>query len=120
MLHKWETFSDHQNVEYKWKKNDWHHFKVTAHQALTELSANSEEEFITEHYWGYTKLNSTKTSEYAVEHPKWKMYRVKEHTIDVDFGAVYGSNFSFLTNQQPRSVMLAEGSEIIVSAGRHL
>jgi uncharacterized protein YqjF (DUF2071 family) len=120
MFHKWETLNDHLNVEYKWKKNDWHHFKVTAHQTLTELSANSEEEFITEHYWGYTKLNSTKTSEYAVEHPKWKMYRVKEHTINVDFGAVYGRNFSFLTNQEPLSVMLAEGSEIIVSAGRHL
>ena len=120
MSHSWQTLSDHLKVEYKWRKNDWHHFRVTAYPTLIDLTENSEEEFITEHYWGYTKLSSAKTSEYAVEHPKWKMYQVKEHTIDVDFGVVYGQSFSFLTTLQPVSVMLAEGSEITVGAGRQL
>ena len=120
MFHSWQTLSDQLNIEYKWKKNDWHHFKVTAHPAAVDLTENSEEEFITEHYWGYTRLGSAKTSEYAVEHPKWKMYRVKDFSIDVNFGEVYGMNFSSLTTRQPVSVMLAEGSEITVRAGRQL
>ena len=120
MLHSWQTLNDYLNVEYKWKKNDWHHFKVKADQIPEDLTENSEEEFITEHYWGYTSLSSTKTSEYAVEHPKWKMYRVHEYSVGVDFGIVYGRDFSFLTNQEPVSVMLAEGSEITVRKGRQL
>lgn len=37
-----------------------------------------------------------------------------DYTIDVDFGEVYGAEFSFLKGQVPVSVMLAEGSEITV------
>ena len=36
---------------------------------------NSDFEFITEHYFGYTK-NGKKTFEYEVTHPKWKNYEV--------------------------------------------
>ena len=120
MSHSWLTSDDFLHIEYKWKKKNWHNFKVKALQNPLDLIENSEEEFITEHYWGYTRLNSTKTSEYGVEHPKWQMYEVKDYDINVDFGALYGEEFSFLTNQKPDSVMLAEGSGIIVTKGRRL
>ncbi|POY36079.1 hypothetical protein C3K47_12840 [Solitalea longa] len=118
MFHKWETLGDQLHVEYKWKKNGWNQFNISAQQTPLDLGVNSEEEFITEHYWGYTKLSESKTSEYGVEHPKWQMYKVNDHSINVDFAAVYGQEFSFLTDQKPVSVMLAEGSEIIVRAGK--
>jgi uncharacterized protein YqjF (DUF2071 family) len=31
----------------------------------------SEEEFITEHYWGYARRRGGRTVEYRVEHPRW-------------------------------------------------
>jgi hypothetical protein len=55
-----------------------------------EIKDESEEEFITEHYWGYTKLSETSTSEYGVEHPRWEVYETSDYSIDVDFDDVYG------------------------------
>ena len=79
--------------------------------------SGSEEEFITEHYWGYTRISATKTSEYEVQHPRWVVYPVKNYTIDVAFGHLYGKEFDFLKNEKPVSVFLAEGSEIAVKSG---
>ncbi|MCI0474472.1 MAG: DUF2071 domain-containing protein, partial [Ignavibacteria bacterium] len=119
MNHNWERSNGMQTVEYKCKKeNKWNSLIVNADTEPKDILNGSEEEFITEHYWGYTKINRDKTSEYGVEHPRWQVYDIKDYAIDVDFNAVYGQNFEFLTNLKPKSVFLAEGSEIKVKAGR--
>lgn len=120
MQHTWKTEADTLHVEYRWKKPKWNSFAVQAHRQPVPLVAGSEEEFITEHYWGYTKLTESKTSEYKVEHPQWEVYPTKIYKVDVDFGAVYGKEFAFLTHEAPTSVFLAEGSEIQVKAGRKI
>lgn len=121
MRHIWEQREDSQRVVYEWKyKSQWQSFALTTEAKPSSIDLGSEAEFITEHYWGYTKVNETKTFEYEVTHPKWQQYHVKEFQIEVDFGAVYGEKFSFLTNQEPSSVMLAEGSEITVEGKRRI
>jgi uncharacterized protein YqjF (DUF2071 family) len=117
MTHAWETKDKALSVEYGWKKKRWNSFKVITSVAACKIENGSEEEFITEHYWGYTKTNG-KTSEYGVEHPKWEVYKMKEYAIDVDFGDVYGKQFDFLKSEKPLSVFLSEGSEINVKSGR--
>lgn len=115
MRHEWKETATNRSVDYQWKKKgQWQSFKVTAELTSTEIPANSETEFITEHYWGYAKVNDTKSNEYEVTHPKWRQYKVIDSEIKVDFKAVYGSDFEFLNNLAPASVMLAEGSEITV------
>ena len=84
------------------------------------ISIGSEEEFITEHYWGYTRLNELTTLEYGVEHPRWEVYKTKDYTIQIDFEKNYGKAFSFLHNQNPDSVFLAEGSFIKVKGGKKI
>lgn len=118
MRHSWTTTEDRLVVEYAWKKKSWNSLKVTAESKSALVQKDSEEEFITEHYWGYTQLSSTKTSEYGVEHPTWQVYKAIDSQIDVDFGDVYGNDFAFLKNEKPKSVFLAEGSEIVVKSGR--
>ena len=105
------------DVEYRWKKVRWNSFRINASTARINIKEGSEEEFITEHFWGYTRINTTKTSEYEVEHPRWQVYPVKEYHIDADFGNVYGEPFRFLLHEKPKSVFLAEGSEISVREG---
>ena len=85
-----------------------------------DIIDGSEEEFITEHFWGYTKIANQKTSEYGVEHPRWQVFDTKSYSINVDFSIVYGQAFAFLSNENPVSVFLAEGSEILVKRGRSL
>lgn len=121
MKHYWEEKTDKRIISYEWKiQDDWQRFSIEAERNLSKIEAGSETEFITEHYWGYTKVNDHKTSEYEVTHPKWQHYLVRNYEIKVDFGLTYGEQFSFLNTEKPKSVMLAEGSEITVEGKRNL
>lgn len=118
MSHSWTTSTDTLTAEYKWKKKRWHSLSISADKFPIPITTGSEEEFITEHYWGYTKITESRTSEYGVEHPRWEVYPIKNYQIDVDFGDIYGPDFGFLQTETPKSVFLAEGSMINVKDGR--
>jgi hypothetical protein len=100
---------------YHWKHNGkWNKLEATTAAAALPMQPGSEEEFIAEHYWGYSKYNQYTTYEYAVQHPAWKVYAVKDHLVDCDFTALYGPAFSFLQNAAPNSVFMARGSAIAI------
>jgi len=115
MKHQWLETSAERQIEYSWKKqNQWNKLKVNTLTLAQEITLGSEAEFITEHYWGYARKNLVSTNEYEVTHPRWLQYIVLEYEIAVDFGSNYGQQFDFLSEQEPISVFLAEGSEITV------
>jgi uncharacterized protein YqjF (DUF2071 family) len=120
MRHRWIEGNGQLSVEYCWKKKNWNSIHVNADNNSTIIEEGSEEEFITEHYWGYTKINGARTSEYEVVHPKWEVYKVNNYLINVDFKSVYGKEFDFLRSEKPKSVFLAEGSDIKVQVGREI
>jgi uncharacterized protein YqjF (DUF2071 family) len=120
MSHSWMERESFLEVEYKWKKKGWNSIKLKAQNLAAPIEVGSEEEFITEHYWGYTRISDSQTSEYGVEHPRWQVYPVVDYSIQVDFCDVYGETFAFLTGEKPCSVMLAEGSEICVREGARI
>lgn len=120
MRHSWKIDSDTLSVEYQWKKKQWNSIVVQTGTQPNAIVEGSEEEFITEHYWGYTRINKAQTSEYGVEHPRWEVYKTKDYSIDVDFGSIYGEDFKFLNSETPKSVFLAEGSAIHVKEGRRI
>ena len=111
-------------INYGWKKNGkWQGVDVTTTKTPFKIDSSAEQKpgslesdiaFITEHYWGYTKINDKKSFEYEVTHPVWEAYPIQSYKMNVDFGMVYGSDFAHLNNAEPLSVMLAEGSEITV------
>ena len=119
MSHRWQVDAKTRTVEYRWKKEGrWQTFSITAGIDPSVIDPGSDTEFITEHYWGYSKVNGLTTNEYEVTHPKWMQYKVEQFEIDVDFAATYGTGFSFMNGAAPASVMLAEGSEITVENKR--
>ena len=121
MKHQWNTKDGFQSIQYSWKsRKKWHSMTVEASLEKHAIQPNSEAEFIAEHYWGYAKVNPHRTNEYEVTHPKWELYDVEKYELDVDFEAVYGKVFSKLNALSPKSVMLAEGSEITVEKKRHI
>jgi uncharacterized protein YqjF (DUF2071 family) len=121
MKHSWEFPEDQQRIEYSWKvKNKWNKIEVVASKLSSEITQDSEAEFITEHYWGYAKVNDHKTNEYEVTHPRWQQYSIIKVNIDADFEMNYGKQFGFLNQMDPASVMLAEGSQITVESKRVL
>ena len=106
-------------IKYSWKEKNWHSIEITADSKAIPMENDSEFEFITEHYYGFTK-RPNKTSEYEVYHPKWDWYKVKNHQLEICFSKIYGKDFECLNHQKPISVMLAEGSEIIVKTKKYL
>ncbi|GGK76193.1 YqjF family protein [Rufibacter glacialis] len=120
MRHSWQATPTALEVSYAWKQKNWHSLRVTADPRPVPIAVGSEEEFITEHFWGFTRLGAGQTSAYEVAHPRWELYPVREYTVEVDFEAVYGPAFGFLNQTEPVSVFLAEGSEILVKGGGRL
>jgi hypothetical protein len=105
-----------KKIRYEWKINKaWNHLAVHAAPENEKMLEGSIEEFIFEHYYGYTKINDLVSQEYKVNHPRWLVNKVTDYSIDCDFTAMYGSDFSFLNNQQADSVIFAEGSPISVN-----
>lgn len=108
-------------VRYDWKhRGAWQTVGVEASATASPILAGSEEAFITEHYWGYTKRRRGAASQYQVEHPSWDAYPILRHDIQVDFGSLYGAAFAPLSGQEPASVLLAEGSAVSVYGGTRL
>lgn len=106
---------------YQWKaQNKWQTIVVETQKNEIPIEVDSEAEFITEHYFGYTKVNAATTYEYEVKHPRWNQLNVTDFRIHVDFERVYGSKFGFLNHQQPTSVLLAVGSEVRVENKKKL
>jgi uncharacterized protein YqjF (DUF2071 family) len=104
-----------KSVNYQWKINkEWNHISVNAERAGKVMLPDSIEEFIFEHYYGYTRIDDHHSQEYKVNHPRWEVNKVSDYSINCDFASMYGNDFSFLRNRQPDSVLLAEGSPITV------
>ena len=75
---------------------------------------NSEEFFFKEHDLGVGQTRNGKTLIYKVHHPEWKVFPIKNKSIEIDWAFFFGSTFTFLENKEPDSVFLAKGSAVEV------
>src|SRR5207253_2550682 len=61
-------------VEYRWiSQGMTNRLRAEVAGVPGALVAGSEEEFITEHYWGYVVQRDGSALEYRVEHPSWRV-----------------------------------------------
>ena len=105
-------------VEYSWRfKNRWNCLQVKTKGSLQPIAAGSEEEFITEHYWGYARQKDGGCMEYQVEHPPWRVWQVSDCVLDCDAAGLYGETFAESLQGTPSSAFLAEGSPVVVRQG---
>jgi uncharacterized protein YqjF (DUF2071 family) len=84
------------------------------------LAAGSEADFITEHYWGYTRQRDGGTIEYEVEHPPWRVWTSLRAAFTGPAALCYGDAFGAALARGPRSAFVAEGSAVAVYPGRRL
>jgi uncharacterized protein len=119
MRHQWDFLETEQRIEYEWKVNNkWNYIRVKAGLEAIDIKEGSEAEFITEHYWGYTKRSKKTTSEYEVKHPRWQVYRIHNLNFSFSTNELFGEAFVPYLETKPTSIFLAEGSEVEVMGGR--
>lgn len=118
--HFWKIKNNIKDIRYEWKiNNEWNNIQVQASTTSEEITNTSFEEFIFEHYYGYTKINDHATEEYKIKHPRWKINKVLHANINCNFNTMYGTAFSHLNNIESDSVFIAEGSAIEVEWKRN-
>jgi uncharacterized protein YqjF (DUF2071 family) len=109
------------SVEYGWRTGGrWSSVRAEVRGPARPLAAGSEEEFITEHYWGYARQRDGGCVEYQVEHPRWNVWRAESAALDADVAALYGPAFAAPLSAAPRSALVADGSAIVVRQGRRV
>lgn len=114
MRHRIETSNLQMTVEYAWKRRgSWESLKVVGAGEPQNIESGSEEEFITEHYWGYT-ARSSGCSEYQVEHPRWRVWHGIQSELRADIEALYGERFRETLSARPISAFIADGSVVTV------
>jgi hypothetical protein len=112
---------DANSAEYSWRfAGRENRLKVSTRGGLQELREGSEAEFITEHYWGYSRQPDGLTMEYRVEHPRWRVGEAVEAELDCDVAGLYGKPYEPALRGNPASAFLAEGSTVTVYCGERL
>jgi hypothetical protein len=105
-------------VEYGWRSGmAWNRIFISAAGSPTLPKHGSEEEFITEHFWGYSVQTDT-TVEYRVAHPSWRVWSGCDAGFVGDGTELYGPELASVLAGAPASAFLAEGSAVEVFRGQ--
>jgi uncharacterized protein YqjF (DUF2071 family) len=115
------TIAPNGSVEYTWRDGGArHHIAAKTEGGPTPLVEGSEEEFITEHYWGYSAQRDGGAVEYQVEHPRWRVWRTSEARFGCDVKQVYGDRYVECLSGRATSAFVADGSPVVVRKGARL
>ena len=105
-------------AEYRWRRSDrWNHLRVETAGEPVLAAPGCREEFITEHYQGYTRQRDGGCLEYRVEHVPWRLWLSSSAELSRDAAGLYGHEFTAILSGPPQSDFLAEGSPLAVYQG---
>lgn len=106
------------SVTYGWRhRGRWNGLGGVVAGEAREAPPGSEEELITEHYWGYSALRGGATVEYRVEHRRWRVWQLSRPVLDCDVADLYGPRFAGPLSTPPSSAFVADGSAVTVYRG---
>jgi len=110
-----------ERVRYGWKFGPrWSHVEMSLRDELYLPEADSEEAFITEHYWGYAARTDGTAVEYQVEHPRWHVRRASTCSLEGNFESLYGRELGATLGATPCSAFVADGSAVRVLEGERI
>jgi uncharacterized protein YqjF (DUF2071 family) len=120
MRHCWSENEGHLLTSYGLYKNEWHNFEIQSDKVSMKVDLNSSEFFFSKHYWGTSQIDHKSSTVYEIEHPDWESYNVLNWNISFDFNTIFGPEFKYLSEVQPESVHLFNGSEVIVNKKKEI
>ena len=121
MRHRLEENGAGMSAAYQWRAGgEWLGFEAQARGAPALPVEGSIEQFVCEHYWGYSRQRDGGTVEYHVAHPPWRVRQSESAWFAGDAGTIYGAAFGEVLVRKPDSAFIAEGSEVTVFAGKRI
>ena len=121
MAHRVLTNNSKLEVEYSWGTgNQVCKLQAEANGTPSLPAEGSLEQFITEHYWGYSRQRDGSTVEYHVSHVPWKVWTATHANFSGNPGDLYGEELSRVLTKTPASAFLAGGTPVQVFSGRNL
>jgi uncharacterized protein YqjF (DUF2071 family) len=110
-----------REIEYGWRASgQWAQIRVSCEGNPARPAEGSLEQFITEHYWGYTAQPDGGTIEYRVEHEPWRVWRAAKASFEGDCSSLYGAELARVLTCPPDSAYVAEGSGVAVYSGQRI
>src|ERR1700722_1312752 len=118
MKHAIETFDSGKKIDYQWRVDGkWCKLSAQTANESHRPSEGSLEQFITEHYWGYSSQRSDGCLEYHVSHAPWQVWATTIAGLEGDSSSLYGSELGAVIQRRPDSAFVADGSPVIVFKG---
>lgn len=90
------------------------HLSLIAGRTPYLPAIESPEHHFKEHQWGFGADRAGNQVIYEVRHPHWHVFPVRSFRLSWNWEDVYGSEWAFLQEREPVSVILAAGSSIEV------
>jgi uncharacterized protein YqjF (DUF2071 family) len=108
-------------AEYEWQfERRWCRLYGRATGIPATPLEDSFEQFITEHYWGYSRKRGGGCLEYHVSHDPWQVWTATTAGFEGDADTLYGSGFGRVLAREPDSAFIADGSPVQVFMGRRI
>jgi len=121
MRHRIEAKGRDKTIEYQWRVgNEWCRLFAKTAGIPNHPQEGSFEQFITEHFWGYSMQRGGGCVEYHVRHDPWRVWASVEGGFEGETSALYGNELATVLQRRPDSVFVAEGSSVIVFTGNRV
>jgi uncharacterized protein len=118
MKHSIQTEGIGKKMEYEWRVGgEWYRLRAQTKGHPAHPQDGSLEQFITEHYWGYSAQSNGGCLEYRVTHEPWRVWGSSEAGFEGDASVLYGSRLGAVLQRHPASAFVAEGSPVRVFKG---
>jgi len=111
-----ENMENNFLLKYGIKNHVWHNIEILAENKVSIPLIGSSDEYFNKHYWGYSKVNKSKSTEYELLRDEWQVHAIKDYNIEVDFKSLFGDEFDFMTNAKPASITLSNGSSVAIKS----
>jgi uncharacterized protein len=110
-----ETDGELQSVEYRFGGlRDRCRVALHVNGPPREMELGSEEEFLSDRGWGYTRQRSGATIEYRVQHARWHVWTNALSELHGPLGEFYEEPFASILREAPASAFISDGSPVAV------